>query len=56
MTKPEDALVERVALAIVQEIGWEPFSHFNPDDIRRIARAAINAMPEARAALRGMPD
>lgn len=32
--------VDRVALAITQEIGWGAFDPFNPDDMRRIARAA----------------
>src|SRR5688500_3383178 len=36
--------VERVALAITQAIGWGTFSHFNPDDVRRISRAAIAAL------------
>lgn len=56
MTDPKEQ-VELVALAITQEIGWGNFSHFNPDDMRRISRAAIAALqgsvvlpiqPEAR--------
>lgn len=48
MTKQADTdaiepLVERVALAMAIEIGLGTFSHFNPDDMRRIARAAIKA-------------
>jgi hypothetical protein len=37
-------LVDHVALAIAQEIGWGTFSHFNPDDMRRISSAAIEAI------------
>jgi hypothetical protein len=36
--------VEAVALAITKEIGWGTFSHFNPEDVRRISRAAIAAL------------
>lgn len=46
-------VVERVGLAIVQEIGWGSFSHFDPEDVRRISRAAVTAsgLVEAREAL-----
>lgn len=40
--------VEAVAMAIALEIGWGSFSHFDPNDARRISRAAI-------AALRNLP-
>lgn len=35
-------LVERVALAMVQEIGWGTFSHFDPNDMRRVSTAALS--------------
>lgn len=35
--------VEAVAMAMAQEIGWGTFSHFDPNDMRRVARAAYNA-------------
>lgn len=38
-----DELVEQIALGITQEIGWGTFSHFDPRDVRRIARAALQA-------------
>lgn len=41
--------VERVAKAIVEEIGWGTFSHFEPEDVRRISRAAIAALRESEA-------
>jgi len=40
---------ELVAKAIVEEIGWGAFDHFDPADIRRIARAAVAAMPTSEA-------
>jgi hypothetical protein len=42
--QPDTELIEKVSLAIVQAIGWGTFSHFDPGDVRRIARAAIEAM------------
>ncbi|WP_374413313.1 hypothetical protein [Novosphingobium colocasiae] len=36
--------VEAVGKAIVEEIGWGVFDHFDPNDIRRISRATIAAM------------
>jgi hypothetical protein len=38
-----DDLVEKAALAMAQEIGWSTFSHFDPNDMRRVARAALEA-------------
>jgi hypothetical protein len=40
----DEGVVEVVALAMAKEIGWGTFSHFDPDDMRRVARAAISAM------------
>jgi hypothetical protein len=40
----DEGVVEAVALAMAKEIGWGTFSHFDPDDMRRVARAAISAM------------
>jgi hypothetical protein len=47
-----DELVERLATAIVEEIGWGTFSHFDPNDVRRIARAALRALPDQEALLK----
>lgn len=37
-------LVEQVAWAIAEEIGWGTFSHFDPNDMRRISRAALSVL------------
>jgi hypothetical protein len=49
MTDQARDIVERVALAMAKEIGWGTFSHFNPDDMRRVAKAAIEAAPGIEA-------
>lgn len=47
-TPMKEPLVEHVALAMAKEIGWGTFSHFNPDDMRRVARAAIAVLEATR--------
>lgn len=40
----DDVLVEEMARAFVEEVGWGTFSHFDPTDVRRTMRAALSAL------------